>query len=194
MRMSSMNPFALRPRRGQRGITLLETMIATAIASAALLFHAAGTLAGHRLTKAEETRSVALQSVREFVERMRADDDWGSIYSRFHSKATQAAYLGSQSDPRFFAPTDYYGDFATPEGLGTVTVLVQVPATDNVLREDAQDARYGLPYDLNGDGVVDSSAHDADYIVLPVVVRFRWTPPGEAAQEIEVPTWMGGNE
>jgi hypothetical protein len=140
---------------------------------------------------------MALQSVREFVERMRADEDWGTLYARLRVKADAAETTGA----RGFVPTEYYEDFTVPEGLGTVLVLVEVPSSApssgtgaNVLREDAVLPEFGLPFDLNGDGTLDALDHGADYMALPFTVRLRWTPPGEAEQEIAVSTWMGGNQ
>ena len=42
------------------------------------------------------------------------------------------------------------------------------------LREDVSVPALGTPRDLNGDGLVDTLDHSADYIVLPVSVHIEW--------------------
>jgi hypothetical protein len=52
--------------------------------------------------------------------------------------------------------------------------------------------RYGLPADLNGDGVVEASPRDDDYLMLPVVVRLRWRRAAEGSNEVVLATWLRG--
>lgn len=92
--------------------------------------------------------------------------------------------------------TDYYPDLGVPASLGTVTFLVQVPSAViggvPALRENIVAPRYGLPRDLNGDGVIDSNSRNQDYTALPVVVRLRWVRPGEQPHEVVLGTWLRG--
>jgi prepilin-type N-terminal cleavage/methylation domain-containing protein len=48
------------------------------------------------------------------------------------------------------------------------------PALHYTLREDFQDARMGLPRDLNGDSLIDDCDHSLDYLILPVHVEIVW--------------------
>ena len=172
-------------RRPAAGFSLLETLIAGALLSIALLAHASTVLSDHRLNESVESRSVALESARHFVERMRADDDWEGLYGRLR----YLSMVGAGCDPRV-----YYPDFSPPSTLGEVRVRVEVPsglvAGAPALREDVESLAFGLPFDLNGDGVVDAASHDVDYRALPVIVRWRWTPAGEAQHEIAITTWL----
>ncbi|MEO0649457.1 MAG: hypothetical protein AAFZ65_02115 [Planctomycetota bacterium] len=47
-------------------------------------------------------------------------------------------------------------------------------STSLQLREDLTDARLGLPRDLNGDSIIDSSDHGSDYFLLPLEVTVQW--------------------
>ncbi len=174
-----------RPRPGEAGFSLLEVLIASACMAIALLAHASTVLMDHRLNESVGSRSVSLESARHFVERMRADDDWEGLYGRLLALSTVAT--GS-------TPQTYYPDFPVPSTLGPVRVLVEVPsgivAGVPALREDLAAPALGLPYDLNGDGVVDGASHDVDYRALPIVVRWRWTPAGETQHEIAITTWL----
>ena len=74
---------------------------------------------------------------------------------------------------------------------------MQVPVTTVAavadLRESAVAPRYGLPHDLNGDGVADGNPRSADYRSLPVVVRLRWQRPGHTPHEIVLGSWLRGD-
>ena len=47
-------------------------------------------------------------------------------------------------------------------------------AVESALREDSADESLGMPRDLDGDKLVDSANHAADYVVLPVRVCIEW--------------------
>ncbi len=54
-------------------------------------------------------------------------------------------------------------------------VLPEFDAGSGVeLREDLDLPELGMPRDLNGDGIVDSADHSADYRLLPVLLRLEW--------------------
>lgn len=188
------------PRRRQRGFTLVETLVAASVLTIAVLGHAATAVSADRLNQVGAKRGLAMLTLHRFVERMRADDDWAGLYARLLAKSAESATDGTLSslaaDPALptFAPTSYYPDFVAPASLGTVTVLVQVPATTVAgtrhLLETLVAPRYGLPYDLDGDGIIDAASHDADRRALPIVVRLRWAVPGRPSDEVVVASWL----
>ena len=195
--MTPVHESALQARqktRGQRGIAIIEAFLFVSIFGVALLWHAASNLSGYRLMRAEASHGNALQTMRHFAERLRADSDWQTLYDRL---VTHEATAPAQGHP----PNVYYADFETPAELGTVGVVVEVPqavavgavvGTPLILREDITAARFGLPYDLNGDGVVDADARDTDYRALPIILSFNWTAPGDAPQSLKLFTWLRG--
>ncbi len=184
---------ARRVKRVERGLGLIEVLIAVATGAIALLAHAAGVLRTHHLTKAEQTRTLAVQTVRSMVERLRDDDDWITLQSRL------SALLDVTGG--WHPISDLYGDIPVPEALGKTQMRIEIPrspAVDSVLlpglhlREDVPDAMFGLPFDLNGDGVIKPDPVEANYVILPVIVRLRWEAHGEVRQEMRVSTWLTG--
>jgi hypothetical protein len=182
-------------RRRERGIALIEAFLVVTILGMALLWHAATSLGSHRLIRAEGSQGVALETSRHFLERLRADPAWETLYARL------AAHLEDGPPAIGLPPSAYYADFESPAALGTLGVLVEVPraaavgaavADPLVLREDAIADRFGLPFDLSGDGVVDDQPHDGDYKALPVIVTFNWTAPGDSPQTLKVSTILRG--
>jgi hypothetical protein len=194
---------AMRMDAKPRGFALVEGMIGASILVVAILSFVASALGGHNLGRQVAERGVAVETLGRFVECMRADADWAGLYARLRPLSSESAgdatlgRLGVDTSLTTYPASTYYVDFVAPSSLGTVTFLVQVPAKTvagvAALREDLVAPRYGLPYDLNGDGLVDGSSRNADYRSLPIVARIRWQHAGAATQEVILPTWLRGD-
>ena len=59
-------------------------------------------------------------------------------------------------------------------GGGGVVVAAPEPDPQWELREDYQDADWGMPRDLTGDSIIDAENHAHSYILLPVRVLIEW--------------------
>jgi prepilin-type N-terminal cleavage/methylation domain-containing protein len=185
-------------RARQAGFSLIEVLIGTVVLVLALLGHMASTFAEYRMARTQETRSEVLHVARQFVERLRSDDDWEGLYARLRVMQNLAAKpdagLTRLEDGRgAFAPDLYYGDFVLPVWLDSLAVLVDVPfdpLSPQNLREDLHQPRYGLPADLDGDGLIDATPHQQDYRALPVVITFRWQGAGDTPAQLRVSTWL----
>ncbi len=199
MHRAADEPGATRP---DRGFALFEVLLAATILTIAMMAQAAGVSSGRVLAASVEERGLAVATLARFVERLRADPGWGSLYARLaplsveSAEDTSLAWLKADRGLATQPASAYYSDFTVPKALGQVTVLVQVPraavGAAFALREDQVAPRYGLPADLNGDGVVDGAARDDDYRALPIVVRLRWRRPGQDSSEIVLATWLRG--
>ena len=61
-----------------------------------------------------------------------------------------------------------------PGGMvGQVILPTSAAAGVEELREDVVNQALGCPRDLNGDQVIDANNHEADYQILPLVVRMQ---------------------
>jgi len=183
-----MTSHPLGHRRREAGFALVDLLVAATILALALLGHASTVLGGHRLSRSVEHRTVALEAARQFVERLRSDPDWTGMYANLVALYSPA--VSSQTGMVGRPPQDYYADYITPKDLGNVRVLVSVPRVGTDLREDANLPEFGLPYDVDADGTIDALPHQADYAVLPVVIKFSWYPPGETVQFVQISTWL----
>ena len=186
----------------QAGFSLVEVLLAVGLLAGALFAHVGSVIEHHALAREEAARSRAILDQRQFLERLRADTDWGALYARLRELQDRAAQPGVGGVPLkdgrvAWPPTVYVGEF---EGQSEFSVLVDVPheasadGKSRVLREDVPSETYLLPADLNGDGSVDTRARDGDYRVLPVRVTFSWKAPGGDMRESTVVTWLRERE
>lgn len=193
-----------RARSRAAGFTVVEFVVAMALLTLSVLANVASTGSARDLAQHESERGIALEALTRFIERLRADPDWAGLYLRLRSRSRESTFdtarthLGADPTLPTYDATAYYADLEVPRTLGTVTFLVQVPAYNPgvlltpTLREDQPAPRYGLPADLNGDGVVAPTSRTGDYRVLPVVVRIRWQRRAQDPQEIVLSTWLRG--
>ena len=193
------NPTSHR-RSAQGGFTLIEVLIGTVVIAIALMGHMASAFSEYRMARGEQARSEVLHVARQFVERMRSDDDWSGLYDRLRalqllSDTTSPLGEHLEDGRRAWPPHHYYPDFVLPEWLDSLVLLVDVPfdpmkVTD--FREDGNQPRYGLPADLDGSGEIDAASRLGDYLALPVVLTFRWRANGETAHQMRLSTWLRG--
>lgn len=186
--------------RPESGFGLIELMIGGSILAIAMLAYGGSMLTHRSLAEAQHERSSALIGVGQFMERLRADDDWAGLYDRCRLRMTLAEAAGG-TEPRFthgskaWTPTTYFPDFQDRTDL---RVLIRVPVAPDkvtstlVLREDVAAPAFLLPMDLDGDGVIDDDAKDASYKYLPVVVFFLWTDTDGLTREFRITTMLRG--
>ena len=76
------------------------------------------------------------------------------------------------------------------EGSAQGTIRFPVDGKDGTyLREDLDAPEFGLPRDLNGDGVIDGQNHNEDFVILPMIVRIEWTG-GTSNRSVEFPIYL----
>jgi type II secretory pathway pseudopilin PulG len=190
------------PRGAEAGYSLIETLIGTVVLAVSILVYVQCIGTESRLGRATQEKALAVVTLGRFLERLRADSSWSTLYDRLRPLSSEGKQdpdrsdLGIDTALRTWPVTDYFSDVGVPASLGAISFLVQVPS-DTVfgntgLHESSNAPRYGLPHDLNGDGRIDSNPHSGDYTALPVVVRLRWERPGQAAREVLLATWLRG--
>ena len=136
-------------------------------------------------------RALATTSAQEVLEGL-MDLPVEEVFARYNANLGDDPSVGLAPGPGFSAgrlkaaeddPDGLPGQILFPVGVG--------PTGELELREDLQALRFGLPFDLNGDGQVTPGSVAEDYRLLPVVVRVRWRS-ASSVQEIELRTWLGG--
>ena len=171
-----------RQAKGPRsGFSLLEILVAVAvfgITMAALTTTQVTTVA---LSRANLETSAALDAAQSVMEAIRDEDDFTKIFAHWNGTTADDAgevAPGNAFDVRGLEP-------AADDDDGRVGEIV-FPGDGKKLREDVTDRMLGMPRDLNLDGgPLDGKDHAADYRILPVMVRVRWTG-ASGVHEMEV--------
>ncbi len=153
-------PAATRPiqrsaRSRQAGFQLVEVLLTTALLAIAVLTEVSTSIGTYRHSRYEMSRSDILQVGRQFMERLRGDDDSAGLYLRLKAlqeSAVTAPVETKQPDEDGYGwptpptgptpggpvlpdgrptwlPQMYYPDFVHPASLHTLGVLVDVPAS-----------------------------------------------------------------
>jgi type II secretory pathway pseudopilin PulG len=193
-------------RRHERGVSLVEMLGALLVLAVGLLSHVSSTLSEHRLAREQSARTTAIQAMRDVIERLRADEDFPTLYARLRTLEVQAeAGGGAESAPladggTAWPLTTYFPTRTPADGELAMHVLVEVPPPQPpqsgsgtaALRENATLPAFGLPADLDGDGAIDDDPHDADYATIPIVVILRYASADAIVNEMRTSTWIGG--
>lgn len=174
--------------RARRGSSLVELVVAVAVALVGLLALTRGMSEALALGRKNRATALATAAAQGMVERLQAagiervfalyndepDDDPDGAGtapgSRFTAEGLEALPVDGGAHGRIFFP-----------------VAEDAPGT---LREDLKDTRLRAPFDLDLDGAVDDLDHSADYRLLPVLVRVAWQD-GREERELEVATILG---
>ena len=161
--------------RAERGITLLEVMVAAAflcVAMAGISTVLSATYKHSELLHEYELAESTALSVVEEVQYL-ADTSFSNLYVYFDADPS--------NDPEGpgTAPGDTFGNLTVPGLVASsdspTGQLVEIIVHTN---ETEVNARLGLPRDLDGDGVADNPDVSASYKILPVTVRIHWAHQG----------------
>jgi hypothetical protein len=162
-----------RESDGQRGQTLVEIMIAIAFLTLTLCGITGSIVASDRLRGVNRETALAQQGVRAALEALNGVP-FPTVFKSYNSTAGDDLF-GVTSPGANFAVRGLSAVPGDPDGLPGE---ISFPTVDSggvlLLREDVVDPGLGMPQDLNGDGI-DLLDHSADYRVLPVRVRVRWS-------------------
>lgn len=150
-------------RRSDGGFSFLEIMIGGAVLALGILSHASLTVTNLSQGSFNQTRRAALAAAEDKLEEVRAHA-FTDIFSHY-SASGNAAFDVAGLEPAADDPDGRVG-------------AILFPTIAGVLREDVRDARMGMPYDLDNDGVIDALPKDTTYARIPVLIELRWRSTG----------------
>jgi len=169
---------------------MLELMVAIGAMSVGLLGFTQALVTAMRAQRMSHEQGLALEAARRQVEVMKTVG-FANVFRQYNghrgddlagpgtAPGATFAVSGLQSSPALGITQP--GDVRFP-------VLADQPGT---LREDLARSEFGTPMDLNLDnGVIDAFDRSANYRVLPVVVRVRWSSLAGNG-EVRIATLLG---
>lgn len=137
-----------------RGVSIVEVVIASALLLVGLLSLVATVLQNYHLDETSRETMLATNAARTQLEQI-LETDVDDVYATYKPGGTMG--------DTFSVP----GLLPVEQGIpaGRITLLID---------ETAIDPRFGLPMDLNSDGIADSTDVSANFTLLPIVVTVTW--------------------
>ncbi len=176
-------------KRAQRGLTLIELVMAMTILAVALLGYAKTVAMASVAASTSREATLASESGRRMIETLRAAD-FDEVFVRYNSTVADDPG-GIVSPGANFAVTGLDARANDADGMPGEILFPTINVGGALqLREDVVDVKLGMPSDLDGDGAVDAANHAANYENLPVLIRVRWRGVGGPGQ-IEFQTVLG---
>lgn len=157
-----------RTREPNAGFSLVELMVVFTIITIALSMFSQTLTSASRLDPVSRETALASEAARNVIETMRGKP-FRDVFALYNADgADDPAGAGTAPGATF----DVVGlSPLTAEGsVGTI----QFCDSQGALLETAELPEFGLPRDLNGDGMVDEEDHVADCIILPFKVTIEW--------------------
>ncbi|MBI2933405.1 MAG: hypothetical protein HYY16_17310 [Planctomycetes bacterium] len=155
-------------RKARAGVTLFELMIALVVLVTALFGLLSAILAATSLQQSTREQTLAYNAARKKLEEMR-NQTFAEVYARYNADPSDDPG-GAGTGPGNTFTVD---GLTSPNGQPVGRIVFPEAGAGGGpagLREDVDDPEMGMPggRDLNGDGVIDTNAHNADYKLLPV--------------------------
>jgi len=159
----------------RRGFSLVEACLAATVMTVAVGGLSAAIVSAFALQRSNHETATAQAAARRMMERIRGVP-FAEAFARFNTNAADDPSGAGTAPGANFVVDGLSVPADDADGrTGSVEFPVTIVGTTPQLREDMTDVALGMPRDLNGDGAVDSANHAANYRILPVRVRVRWT-------------------
>ena len=149
-------------------------MIAAIVVGVALLGAVVAMIDSMSLTRVNRDAAVARQAARLELESMQGVD-FDQIFAAYNDAVADDGGLTVPVSGSGFAVAGLTPQNGDPDGLcGKISFPVADGGPSDVLRENLDDVRFGMPRDINLDGVIDGGNHADNYVLLPVRVQVEW--------------------
>jgi type II secretory pathway pseudopilin PulG len=176
----------IRPRAtpGVRGgFTFVELAVGMTVLLVSLLILSSVVSSMAKQRAINRETSLAVAAARNELETLRSME-FAEVYALYNANpADDPEGAGTAPGQRFeVAGLDDAPDAVDGMNGEIVFPVVVDPLAGPQLREDVQSRALGMPRDLSGDNVIDTSDHAETYFILPVQIRVRWTSPAGPRQ------------
>jgi len=174
-----------RRPRGDRGLTLLEIIIAMGILVVAIIGIMSALVSAIRVDEATAEQVRALNACKSKIEEMKTVP-FAEAWARYNSNAADDPGGAGTAPGCNFAVAGLRARTGDADGLPGQILF---PETLGALSETVVDTRLGTPRDLNGDGDTLDANVSATYRLLPVRVVVDWQG-SKGAGHVELTTFL----
>lgn len=164
--------------QGQGGFTMIEAVVGMAVFVVGFMALSQLVFVQHRTVVGSRERMQATRAAEALMERMAAES-FGDLFRKYNEATTDDVGLPNAAPGKHFTVADLHPVPWDPDGkVGEIIFPTVGIGNQEQLREDVVDPELGMPRDLNGDGVIDSLNHAADYEILPCRIEVQWNGIG----------------
>lgn len=178
--IASMN--VLRNGRGNRGVTIVELVVALGVIAVALVALLGVIFSSGALQETTRERAAAYNFIRKLLEEMRSTPQFNQIYPLYKS--------GGANFPTEAYLQQHLG--LNPPASGS-QLTIQFPEKNGTLNESVVEADLGMPKDLDWSGSVEDRDVSATYKILPVKIIVRWSSKGGTESQVQICTYITDN-
>ena len=168
-------------------MTLIEIVVGMTLLTIGLLGYLQVLVGAVATSQGNREQALALEAARETMERLQATPRT-EVFARFNVDPSDDPGGAGTAAGAAFAIVGLGPQRTDLDGLPGEILFPEVAGS---LREDLVEPALSMPRDLNGDGAIDALDHEADWRLLPVLVRVRWRGRSGDAQ-IDLRTMLGG--
>jgi type II secretory pathway pseudopilin PulG len=181
-------PARSRPHAGaRRGLTLLELSFSITLLVLGISAISRLTVGLTRAANVARETDFATQAAKALLERIQGEA-FLQAFRRFNDLGTDDPSGANTAPGANFAVPGLRAAPGDADGLPGQVIFPTPAGGPGLLRENVNDARLGMPHDLNGDGVIDGLNHALDYKLLPVLVRVSWQSTDGTTATVELKT------
>ncbi len=175
-----------------RGSIQIEAMIALSVLVIAVLGFSRTATAGMQQQRAAAERGLAMAAARQVIEDM-GGLPLEELWARYNADTADDPPSGVSPGPNFDIER-LQAALGDVDGMAGQIMFPEAATSTKVpgLREDIAVPRFGLPYDLDGDGDIGPEDVSETLRLLPVAVEVRWRS-AKSVQRIELRTWLGSS-
>jgi type II secretory pathway pseudopilin PulG len=170
-------------------MTLLELTIVTSILVVGFLALSQTIVTSMQVTRVNRETALATDGLRGTIEALQGDEDFDDLFNQYNDDPLDD--LGGVAAPG--NAFDVPGLQAAPDDPDGRVGEIVFPATETAagleMYELLDAPELGMPRDLNGNGTPDLFNVEDTYVLLPVVVRLRWSGHS-GVREMEVRTFL----
>lgn len=170
-------------------MTLLELTIVTSILVVGFLALSQTIVTSMQVTRVNRETALATDGLRGTIEELQGYGDFAGIFNQYNDDPLDDLAGVPAPGGAFDVP----GLQAAPDDPDGRVGEIVFPATDSLtgleLYELLDAPELGMPRDLNGDGDLDTFNVEDSYVLLPVLVRLRWSGHS-GVREMEVRTFL----
>ncbi|MEL6713378.1 MAG: hypothetical protein AAFP86_06370 [Planctomycetota bacterium] len=151
-------------------MTLVDVLMAMSILIVAVALTSVSITSSARYAGGAREKAIAYEAAEAMFAQLEAHG-FATVYADYNASTADDA--ADSPGPTF---TVDGLDPRTDDADGSVGAILfpETDAAPGTLREDLNDARFGLPADLDLDGAIDATDKSTSYRLLPVRIEVEW--------------------